>query len=242
MQLSPGSLDDASSPRERRATSDSEADMGVTRLGRINVIPVPGAKAGANRLSEIAYRPFEIVAALAGLIVGLPFMVAVAVLVRLNSPGPVFFLHKRPARSARQRGRDLAGRSDLIPPPGGYDPEAWYYVPSYFTLIKFRTMYHDARARFPSYYAYKFTKENFHAQFPTIQDDPRVTRVGGTLRKLSLDEIPNLWSVVVGDIESGRPATRSSRSVAILYTGRNDQVHLQAWYHWPCSNQWSRIT
>ena len=37
-------------------------------------------------------------------------------------------------------GRDLVGRSDLIPPPGGYDPDQLYYVPSYFTLAKLRTM------------------------------------------------------------------------------------------------------
>ena len=110
------------------------------------------------------------------------------------------FFHKRPARSVRIRGRDIEGRPDLIPPPSGYDPEAEYFVPNYFTLIKFRTMYSDARTRFPTYYAYKYTAEEFRKQFPTIQNDPRVTRVGRVLRQLSLDELPNLWSVVVGDM------------------------------------------
>jgi lipopolysaccharide/colanic/teichoic acid biosynthesis glycosyltransferase len=151
-------------------------------------------------MAEVLYRAFEIVLASIGLVVGLPVMLLAAVLVHFNSPGPVLFLHKRPARSIRVRGRDLEGRSDLIPPPGGYDVDSEYYVPSYFTLIKFRTMYHDARTRFPAYYAYKYSRENFHSKFPTPQNDPRVTRVGQLLRTLSVDERPNLWSVLIGDM------------------------------------------
>jgi lipopolysaccharide/colanic/teichoic acid biosynthesis glycosyltransferase len=98
------------------------------------------------------------------------------------------------------RGRDLMRLPDFIPPPGGYCPDAQYYVPSYFTLVKLRTMYADARTRFPAYYAYRFSQENFHSQLPTIRDDPRVTRAGRLLRRLSIDELPNLWSVVKGDM------------------------------------------
>jgi lipopolysaccharide/colanic/teichoic acid biosynthesis glycosyltransferase len=137
---------------------------------------------------------------LIGLIAALPVMLLAAIMIRLDSPGPALFLHKRPARSIRMRGRDIAGRPDLNPPPGGYDLDTEYYVPSYFTLVKFRTMHHDARTRFPSYYGYTYTTENFHSQFPTIHDDPRVTRVGRFLRKLSVDELPNLWSVLIGDM------------------------------------------
>jgi len=200
MQLIPSSLEDAVPPWDERASLDSEADLRTARFGRVHVIPVPHSKAEMFRLTDVVYRAFEIVLASIGLIVGLPLMLAAAIVIRLDSPGPVLFRHKRPARSIRLRGRDLEGRNDLIPPPGGYDPEAWYCVPSYFTLVKFRTMYDDARTRFPAYYAYKYTQENFHSQFPTIQDDPRVTRVGRILRKLSLDELPNLWSVVTGDM------------------------------------------
>ena len=156
---------------------------------------------GSGRgVAEGSYRLVEIVLALVGLIVALPVMLATAVVIKLDSPGPTLFLHKRPARSKRVRGRDLEARGDLIPPTGGYDPDAWYRVPSYFTLIKFRTMYKDSRARFPAYYAYKFTRASFGSQFPTIQNDPRVTRAGRILRKLSLDELPNLWSVLIGDM------------------------------------------
>jgi lipopolysaccharide/colanic/teichoic acid biosynthesis glycosyltransferase len=166
----------------------------------MHVIPAESIGPSPLSVSRTVYRAFEIVAALIGLLVGLPLMLFAAILVRLDSPGPVLFRHGRPARSVRLRGRDLEGRTDLIPPPSGYSADAWYWAPSYFTLVKFRTMYSDARTRFPSYYAYKFTSENFHSQFPTIEDDPRVTRAGRFLRKLSIDELPNLWSVVIGEM------------------------------------------
>ena len=86
------------------------------------------------------------------------------------------------------------------PPPGGSEMGKLYYVPDYFTLLKFRTMYDDARQRFPQLYAYNYSAEGFRGQYPTHQDDPRVTRAGRFLRRLSVDELPNLWSVVVGDM------------------------------------------
>src|SRR5271166_924676 len=186
--------------REREMASVAAPEVRPGSFGRVHAIPVSDSEVAPGSMVGALYRVFEIVLASIGLIVGLPFMLAAAVLVPLDSPGPVLFRHRRPARSICLSGRDLKGRPDLIPPPGGYDPHARYYVPAYFTLVKFRTMYHDARTRFPGYYAYKYTQENFHSQFPTLQNDPRVTRLGGVLRRLSLDELPNLWSVVIGDM------------------------------------------
>lgn len=179
-----------------RGAAGAEAKKG---LGELHAL-------AADKLAEplgfwdYAYRGFEIAVACAGLIVGLPLMLIAAICVRLNSPGPVLFLHRRPGRSKKCRGRDLKGRTDLIPPPGGFQPDGMYYVSSFFTLIKFRTMYHDSRSRFPDLYAYSFTHENFHSQYPTIKDDPRVTPVGRILRKTSIDELPNLWSVLTGEL------------------------------------------
>lgn len=168
--------------------------------GRVHVVPARDVVGSSGWLVETAYRAVEITAAAVGFVLSLPIMLITAILVRCDSPGPILFLHKRPARSVLRRGRDLVGKADLIPPPGGFEPDRLYLVPSYFTLIKFRTMYVDSRTRFPELYKYSFTAENFHQQFPTPHPDPRVTRVGRFLRKLSVDELPNLWSVVIGDI------------------------------------------
>ncbi len=185
---------------ERRTAYVVAPEVRLESLGSVHAIPVSDSEVAPGGVAETIYRVLEFVLASIALIVALPFMLVAAVLVTLDSPGPVLFKHRRPARSICLRGRELEGRPGLIPPPGGYDPDARYHVPAYFTLLKFRTMYHDARTRFPAYYEYKFTQENFHSQFPTLQDDPRVTRMGGVLRRLSLDELPNLWSVVIGDM------------------------------------------
>jgi lipopolysaccharide/colanic/teichoic acid biosynthesis glycosyltransferase len=67
-----------------------------------------------------------------------------------------------------------------------------------FTIVKLRGMFIDARTRFASYYDYSRHKDLefcFHHE-----DDPRVTRAGKFIRKTSIDELPNLWNVVTGDM------------------------------------------
>jgi lipopolysaccharide/colanic/teichoic acid biosynthesis glycosyltransferase len=184
------------------ARADFEMVGGPLPVGLAHVVPVPTHEpvGTSGQLTEALYVGFEKLAAAIGLIVTAPIMLVVAVLIRLDSPGPVLFFHTRPGRSIKCRGRDIEVRTDLRPPPGGYDPDALYYVPSYFQLVKFRTMFADARTRFPKFYAYDFAPGEFHRQPATYQRDPRVTRVGRLMRKLSLDELPNLWCVLRGDM------------------------------------------
>jgi len=196
MNAPPNALANAGLAVDQRPAPVSESGRGP---GRLHAVPVCEA-AASHWLAEAVYRGFEILVALTGLVAGLPVMLIAAVVIRCDSPGRVLFFHQRPGRAMTVRGRDLKGRTDLYPPPGGFEADSWYYVPSYFTLVKFRTMYSDARTRFPQFYAHNYTPEEFHRYFPTIRHDPRVTRVGRVLRMTSVDELPNLWSVLVGDL------------------------------------------
>jgi lipopolysaccharide/colanic/teichoic acid biosynthesis glycosyltransferase len=182
------------------AEADAAVDAEAPTHGRVHAVPVVGLVAHSAPIAEAFYRALEIIVALVALIVALPIMLLEAVLIRWDSPGPALFFHTRPGQSKIVRGRELVGRSDLVPPPGGYDLDALYYVPTYFRLVKFRTMYQDARQRFPELYAYKFAPGEFRQKYGTHQHDPRVTRIGEILRKLSVDELPNLWSVLMGDM------------------------------------------
>jgi lipopolysaccharide/colanic/teichoic acid biosynthesis glycosyltransferase len=190
--------------------SRTETVTDQTSFGKPYAVPVREMPRRSAWFAEALYRLFEITVALVGLLIGAPFVLIAAALICWDSPGPALFFHRRPARSTIARGRDLEGRSDLRPPPGGYDPDGLYYVPAYFTLCKLRTMYSDARERFPALYGYKFTPENFHQQYPTLKNDPRVTRMGAIMRKLSVDEVPNLWSVLVGDTRLVGPRPEAS--------------------------------
>lgn len=67
-----------------------------------------------------------------------------------------------------------------------------------FKLYKLRGMYIDAPKRFPDLYNYnKYETLNFHFH---SKEDPRITRVGAITRRFSIDELPNLFNVVKGDI------------------------------------------
>ncbi len=67
-----------------------------------------------------------------------------------------------------------------------------------FKIVKLRGMFIDSRTRFASYYDYaKHTDLEFYFHH---EEDPRITRAGKFMRKMSIDELPNLWNVVRGEM------------------------------------------
>lgn len=120
---------------------------------------------------DVAKRVFDLMVGVVGLLIALPVMVVIAVLIRWDSPGPILFRQKRIARGGRL-----------------------------FTIYKFRTMWHDSPSRFPGYFDFSFRGQANATIYLQHDDDPRVTRLGRFLRRSSLDELPNLWNVVWGDM------------------------------------------
>jgi lipopolysaccharide/colanic/teichoic acid biosynthesis glycosyltransferase len=106
-----------------------------------------------------------------GLLLVGPLLALIALAVRLDSPGPALFRQTRVGRGGRP-----------------------------FTFWKFRGMYVDARERFPELYDYSYSQEEIQTLRFHPNQDPRVTRVGRFVRRTSLDELPNLINVVLGDM------------------------------------------
>lgn len=115
-------------------------------------------------------RLVDVVAASIGLGMTLPLYPAIAIAIKLDSKGPIFFKQVRAGRLLPRRSEDQ-------------DPSPRCET---FTLIKFRTMGVDAEKKTGAVLAQK--------------NDPRVTRVGKFLRKTRLDELPQLWNVLRGDM------------------------------------------
>lgn len=112
-------------------------------------------------------RAVDIVVASIALIVLSPLLLAIAMMIKLTSPGPILF---------RQMRSGLGGRP--------------------FEFYKFRSMGPDAEAK----KADLLTLNEQDGPAFKIRRDPRVTRIGRVLRKASLDELPQLWNVLRGDM------------------------------------------
>src|ERR1700677_2179909 len=94
-----------------------------------------------------------------------------------------------------------------------------------FKICKLRGMYADARIRFPSYYDYSGKRDLdfcFHHE-----EDPRVTRAGRFIRKSSIDELPNLWNVVLGDISLVGPRPEIPEVMALYGEYRDEYLSVK---------------
>ncbi len=131
-------------------------------------VTVMGVKRFAlTRSSMTVKRAFDLIGASLGLLAMAPLMIAIAVAIKLDSRGPVFFRQRRVGRHGK-----------------------------HFGLIKFRTMIPGADALKES------LRERNEAQdgLFKIADDPRVTRVGRLLRRSALDELPQLFNILRGEM------------------------------------------
>ena len=137
-------------------------------------------------------RLLDIVSSATLLIVLAPVMLLVAIAVRLTSRGPIVFQQTRVGLNLRQKKRDRRNSSPKGSPPNGLDRrhtknhrrrDGGYGKP--FTLYKFRTMKIDAEKDGPQF---------------AVKGDTRVTSIGWFLRKTRLDELPQLWNVLRGEM------------------------------------------
>jgi lipopolysaccharide/colanic/teichoic acid biosynthesis glycosyltransferase len=94
-----------------------------------------------------------------------------------------------------------------------------------FTIVKLRGMFIDARTRFASYYDYSRHRDLefcFHHE-----EDPRVTRAGRFIRRTSIDELPNLWNVVLGDMSLVGPRPEIPEVLALYGPYREEYISVK---------------
>jgi lipopolysaccharide/colanic/teichoic acid biosynthesis glycosyltransferase len=150
---------------QRRRTATARR---VRPIGRRETRPATPVRVPPQRLYLAISRAIDLVVAAIALAAALPIILASAIAIKLNSPGPVFFRQARAGRNGHP-----------------------------FNMFKLRSMYAGADD----------DKELFRTlnHLPTgpcfkMKNDPRVTTVGRWLRRSSIDELPQLWNVIKGDM------------------------------------------
>ena len=130
----------------------------------------------------MAKRTFDVFLSAAGLLLSAPLWIVIAIAIRVEDGGPVFFAQDRTGKFGRT-----------------------------FRALKFRSMHPDAEAR--------------SGAIQATAGDPRVTRVGRLLRATAMDELPQLWNILRGDMSFVGP--RALRPGEIEAEGSGRLVRLE---------------
>jgi lipopolysaccharide/colanic/teichoic acid biosynthesis glycosyltransferase len=148
----------------------ARGEVDVTCIGPATMASAVQLPQASRSSHDRIKRVLDIVCSVLILVLTAPIIAIAAVAIRIESPGPVFFRQERLGRGGKR-----------------------------FQIVKLRGMYVDAKVRFPNLYDYSYAVEPAKFFFH-FDGDPRVTRVGRFLRKYSLDELPNFWNVLRGEM------------------------------------------
>ena len=176
---------------------------------RVWVVPEEDARPGepadpfANPLplaGRVLKRALDISLALVGLLLVLPVLVLTMLAVRWDSPGPALFRQVRVGANGRR-----------------------------FRLYKVRTMRHGNDDRAHREYVAQLINGSGERRDDVFKlvDDPRITRLGRVLRKLSIDEVPQLWNVLVGDMSLVGPRPPLPHEVQLYPASAWDRLRVK---------------
>ena len=155
----------------------ASSDQTTVPRGSIDPLLYPDLNGDRTTASAVVKRTLDVAFSLVLLGICAPMLAIIALLVRLTSPGPVLFRQLRIGQMGKP-----------------------------FRMLKFRTMYVGSTANPHSAFIADFIKGNgkTHASGNgpvfKLTNDPRITPLGRILRKTSLDELPQLWNVLIGEM------------------------------------------
>lgn len=173
------------------------------KVGRFSIKPLPQSAFAQNDFfnNKITYagkimlkRSMDILGSLLGLVVLAPLFLAIALLIKMTSKGPVLFKQERMGKDGRL-----------------------------FEVYKFRTMHLDAEAKLQEMLANDPVIRQEYEIFHKLRNDPRITSIGNVLRRYSLDEFPQLMNVFRGEMSLVGPRAYIPRELPNMLN-MEDQV------------------
>lgn len=142
----------------------------------------------------VTKRIIDLLGSIIGLILLSPILIITAIVIKLDSKGPIFFIQERVGKNGE-----------------------------YFNMYKFRSMVIDAEEKL---YQLKDKNEMSGPMFK-MKNDPRVTRVGSFIRRTSIDELPQLFNVLKGEMSLVGPRPNLPREVIKFTDYQKDKLLAQ---------------
>ncbi|WP_155298770.1 undecaprenyl-phosphate galactose phosphotransferase WbaP [Deinococcus kurensis] len=121
--------------------------------------------------ARLLKRLFDIIGSVIGGTLLIPILIIITIAIYFDSPGPVIYRARRLGKNGRN-----------------------------FDCFKFRSMHQDAEERLQQILDSNIEMKEEYEKYHKLKEDPRVTRVGSVLRRFSLDELPQIYNVIMGDM------------------------------------------
>jgi len=191
--------------------------LGIVELSRVAPAPQATAQCSGSQVLYVASkRLFDVLVSTVALFLLSPVLAIVALAIKLDSAGPVIFVQKRVR--------------------GDQDPDEICPERNVFSFFKFRSMYVDSDPNIHRQFVTQYINgnsadtNNGSAKKPLfkLRRDPRVTNVGRLLRRTSLDELPQLFNVLRGDMSIVGPRPALPYEVEQYSEAHRERLAIQA--------------